>query len=65
MFTQGVEAQNIAEHCQQTFEKKKFVGNGQKSFAFTPRVNFPSDNLNFHQKVMGSKPGYLLKYFLF
>ena len=35
-------------HCQQTFEKKKFVDITQQCFAFTPQANFPAHNLNFH-----------------
>jgi hypothetical protein len=40
--------QNIAGHCQQTFENKKFVDTTQQCFAFTPKTNFPANNLNFH-----------------
>ena len=40
--------QNIAGHCQQTFENKKFVDITQQCFAFTTQVNFPSHNLNVH-----------------
>ena len=53
-----------ANHCQQTFEYKKFVDNAQQCFAFMPQANFPADNLNFHLKVMGSNPGYLMKFSL-
>ena len=42
--------QNIAEGCQQTFENNKFVDNAQQCFAFTPQANFPTHNLNFHQR---------------
>ena len=38
---------NIAEHCQQTFENKKFVDIPQQCFALLPQVNFPANNLNF------------------
>jgi hypothetical protein len=40
--------QNIDEHCQQTFENKKYVEITQQCFAFTPQANFPANNLNFH-----------------
>ena len=33
--------QNIAGHCQQAFENKKFVDITHYCFAFTPQVNFP------------------------
>ena len=58
--------QNIAGHCQQTFENKKFVDATQQCFTLLPQVNFPDNNLNFYYRlqVMRSNPGYLLKYFL-
>ena len=59
-----MERQNIAGHCQQTFENKKFVDISQQCFALLPQVNFPANNLDFLLKVMGSNPGYLLKSFL-
>ena len=37
----GVERQNIAGPCQQTFENKKFVDITQQCFALLPQVNFP------------------------
>ena len=40
--------QNIAGHCQQTFENKMFVDITKQCFAFTPQANFPTHNLNFH-----------------
>ena len=40
--------QNIAEHCQQTFCFQKFVVINQQYFALLPKVNFPTNNLNFH-----------------
>ena len=40
--------QNIAGHCQQTFENKKIVDITQQYFAILPQVNFPAHNLNFH-----------------
>ena len=43
-----VTRQNIAERCQQTSEKKKFVDISQQCFALLPKVNFPANNLNFH-----------------
>ena len=39
---------NIAGHCQQTFESKKFVDIPQQCFALSPQVNFSTNNLNFH-----------------
>ena len=42
-----VQRQNIAGHCQQTFENKKFVDITQQCFALLPQVNFPANNLNF------------------
>ena len=33
--------QNIAGHCQQTFENKKNVDITQQCFALLPQVNFP------------------------
>ena len=39
--------QNVAGHCQQTFENKKFVAITQQCFALLPQVNFPTNNLNF------------------
>jgi hypothetical protein len=30
------------------FENRKFVDNAQQYFAFSPQVNFPAHNLNFH-----------------
>ena len=58
--------QNIAGHCQSTFENKKFVDITQQCFAFAPQANAPNHNLNFSLKVkvMGSNPGNLLKPFL-
>ena len=41
------EGKNIAVHCQQTFENKKFVDNNQQCSAFTLQANFPAHNLNF------------------
>ena len=41
-----VQRQNIARHCQQTFENKKFL-NTQQCFALLHQVNFPANNLNF------------------
>ena len=38
--------QNIAG--QQTFCFRKFVDNAQQCFAFTPQVNFPAHNFDFH-----------------
>ena len=38
----------IAGHCQQTFEKKKFVDITQHFFALLNQENFPANNLNFH-----------------
>ena len=55
-----MERQNIAGHCQQTFENKKFVDISQQCFALLPQVNFLANKV----KVMGSNPGYLLKSFL-
>ena len=43
-----VEKQNIAGHCQQTFEYKQFVDITKQGFASTLQVNFPAHNLNFH-----------------
>ena len=43
-----VQRQNIAGHCQQTFEDKKFVDLTQQCFALLHQVNFPANNLNFH-----------------
>ena len=40
--------QNIAGHCQQTFETKKFVEITQQCFALLPQVNLPGNNLNIH-----------------
>ena len=40
--------QNLAGHCQQTFENKKFVDITQQCFALLPLVNFPANSLNFH-----------------
>jgi hypothetical protein len=40
--------QNIAGHCQQTFEDKKFVDITQQCFALLPQVNFLAIYLNFH-----------------
>ena len=40
--------QNIAGHCQQTFENKKFVDITQQCFALLLQVNFPANNLNFN-----------------
>jgi hypothetical protein len=58
--------ENIAEHSQQTFDNKKFVGIIQQCFALLPQVNFPANNFEFSLKVkvMGSNPGYFLKSFL-
>ena len=39
--------QNIAGHCQQTFENKKFVDITRQN-ALLPQVNFPTNDLNFH-----------------
>ena len=57
---------NIAGHCQQTCENKKFVDITQQCFAILPQVNFSANNLNFllTVKLMGLNPGYLLKSFL-
>ena len=30
------------------FSRGKFVDNAQQCFAFTPQVNFPAHNFNFH-----------------
>ena len=61
-----VQRQNIAEHCQLTFENTRFVDITQPYFALLPQVNYPANNLEFSlkMKVMGSNPGYLLKSFL-
>ena len=48
---------NIAGHCQQTFENKKFVDITQQCFALLPQVNFPANNLNFLLKVIGEGGG--------
>ena len=42
------EGENIAGHCQQTFENKNFVDITQQCFALLPQVNFPANNSNFH-----------------
>ena len=40
--------QNIAGHCQQTFENKKFIDYiTQQCFALLPQVNFPANILIF------------------
>jgi len=39
--------QNIAGHCQQMFENKKFVDITKQCFALLPQVNFSANNLNF------------------
>ena len=39
--------QNIAGHCQQTFENKKVVDINVLP-NLLPQVNFPANNLNFH-----------------
>ena len=39
--------QNIAGHCQQAFENKKFVDITQQCFALLPQVNFPANDLTF------------------
>ena len=36
-----VQRQNIAGHCEQTFENKKFVDITQQCCALLPQVNFP------------------------
>ena len=41
-------ARKVAGRYQQTLENKKFVDNAQQCIAFTPQVNFPAHNLNFH-----------------
>ena len=43
----GTQRQNIAGHCQHTFEKK-FDDIPQQCFALLPQVNFHANNLNFH-----------------
>ena len=43
-----MQKQNIAGHCQQTFENKKFVDITQQCFALLPQENFLTNNLNFH-----------------
>ena len=43
-----VQRHNIAGHCQQTFENKKFVDITQQCFTFLPQANFLDNNLNFH-----------------
>jgi hypothetical protein len=40
--------ENIAGWCQQAFCFQKFVDNAQQYFAFTPQVNSPAHNLDFH-----------------
>ena len=40
--------QDIAGHCQQTFENKQFVDITQQCFALLAQVKFPAHNLNFH-----------------
>ena len=40
--------QNIAGHCWQIFEIKTFVDITQQCFALLPKVNFSTNNLNFH-----------------
>ena len=49
MCWKGVNA-NIAGCCQQTFEYKKFVDITQKCLDFLTQLNFPANNLNFHQR---------------
>jgi hypothetical protein len=40
--------QNVAGHCQQTFENKKFVDITQQCFTILPQIDFPANDLNFH-----------------
>ena len=49
----NVKKQNIAWHCQQTFENKKFVDITQQCFALLPQVKFPANDLNFHSNLQG------------
>ena len=40
--------QDIAGHCQQTFENKNFVDITQQCVVLLPQVIYPANNLNFH-----------------
>ena len=56
---------NIAGHCQQTFENKKFVDITKQCFALLPQVNFPANNLNFHWRWWDWTQGIFLNLFNF
>jgi hypothetical protein len=43
-----VQMQNIAGHCQQSFENKKFVDITHQWVVLLLQVNFPINNLNFY-----------------
>ena len=45
--------QNIAGHCQQTFENKKNVDITQQCFALLPQVKFPANSLNLYSRLGG------------
>ena len=43
-----VQMQNIAGHCRQSFENKKFVDITHQWVVLLLQVNFPINNLNFY-----------------